>query len=665
MRRHILAMLTLLTAVNRCFADVTVGSPFQEHMVLQQGVRVPVWGEADSGKKVTVEFAGQKVEATADAQGRWRATLEPLQVSAEPQTMTIRAGQETKEIGDVLVGEVWLAGGQSNMEWSLAGARDGAKEVAAANYPQIRMFTARHRPASNPQARIDGTWAVCEPKKAGAFSAVGYFFARDLHEQLKVPIGIVHSSWGGTAAQSWTPIETLRQVKSINDQIGKYDARVTSLTSADFAQKQTQSWAAYATANAAWLNSVADHTQPTAAAEWKPIRMPNESTLYAWHFLGTMWLRKEIEIPTAWVGQDLTLGLGIVDDVDETFVNGTRVGGMGYGDAAHGSTPRVYNVPASLVTGNRVSLLVGVMNVHSFGGLIGPREALKLSRGDESVSLAGTWEFTPGKLINRVDVPRPIGMPTPLFPDVGSPSNLYNGMIAPLVPYALRGVIWYQGETNAGQPEAYRELFPALINSWREAWGASAEAMPFGFVQLANFNKPQGAAPIESPGGWGGLRDAQFATLKNVPNTGMAVAIDIGEEDIHPKNKQDVGHRLALWALAKTYGKDIAYSGPIYRSAAVEGNAIRISFDHADGLTIKGDEPVGFAIAGEDKVFYPATAKIDGDAVVVSSEKVTKPVAVRYAWATNPRCNLFNKAGLPASPFRTDDWAFKDSKIAK
>ena len=668
------AALLLVLLVCPAAADLQVTGLFGDNMVLQQGMKAPVWGLAEPGEKVAVQFAGQRLETAADREGRWKVALKPLQASAEPRPMTITCGKDTLTIKGVLVGEVWLASGQSNMELTLANVQNKDQETAAADFPQIRFFNVPKVPAQAPQDRCGGTWVVCSPQTVGGTSAAGYFFVRNLYQSLKVPVGLIHTSWGGTAAQPWTPLAAMKAIPALKPVADQFEQKANYYTAGPYANDQNKVWQKYDETNAQWLAGVAKDDpgirdkwfDPQAKLDgWKPIRLPNATAGDPWHFLGIVWVRKEVDIPPAWVGKDLTLQLGVIDEADTTYVNGTEVGAMWSGKPGRATTPREYPVPAALVKSAKVVIAVRVMNLYSFGGLLGPASKLALllkGKADEPpVSLVGTWQYKIAEAIDRSDIPRPENMPPPFFPGSNLPTALYNGMIAPLVPYAIRGAIWYQGESNAGQPEIYRDLFPAMIRSWRQAWGQGDFA--FEFVQLPNFQAVQ-QAPVEARS-WADLRDAQTAALA-LPNTGMAITIDIGEAgNIHPRNKQDVGKRLALVALAQTYGQKIECSGPLYSGMKVADSKVRLTFKHvAGGLVAKGGDLVGFAVAGDDKVFHVAQAKIEGAMVIVSSEKVAKPVAVRYAWANNPICNLFNKEGLPASPFRTDHWTSQEIKAA-
>ncbi|HZJ16277.1 MAG TPA: sialate O-acetylesterase [Chthoniobacteraceae bacterium] len=492
-------------------AAIKLPSLIGDNMILQAEAKANVWGWADPGEKVTVTFEGKTAQASAGADGKWQARLENLK-SGTTGDLTI-AGTNTVTLKNVVAGEVWVASGQSNMEFRVAGSLNAQTEIAAANFPAIRMFNLKRAAKGEPQDNCEGQWQVCSPQTVGGFSAVGYFFARRLHETLKQPVGVIHTSWGGTPAEFWTPTPII---------VGTPDFK-------HIADAWQQTIANYPKAKEAY---------DKAMQEWKAA-------------------------------------------VEQAKTDGK-------------AAPRQPNAP----------------------------------RGGDAF---------------------------------GGPGCLYNGMIAPVLPYTIQGAIWYQGESNASAAALYRKLFPTMILSWRMAWakaglaGSDRPDFPFLFVQLANYI-PANSDPARSE--WAELREAQLQTLE-LPRTGMAVAIDIGEAgDIHPKNKQEVGRRLALCAEATVYYRDQEYSGPLFGGSQIEEGKLRLSFRNANGMKAKDDGPVkGFTIAGEDRVFHAADAEIQGDHVILSSKEVPKPVAVRYAWADNPECNLINEAGLPASPFRTDDWS--------
>ncbi|HEY6187765.1 MAG TPA: sialate O-acetylesterase [Pyrinomonadaceae bacterium] len=654
-----LLLLLVLFSAPRARADVKLPNIIGDNMVLQQGRRIRIWGTAQAGEEVSVAVAGRRARAVADAQGRWQTFIGPLKAGG-PLQMTI-TGRNTIVLKNILVGEVWVGSGQSNMEWPLANALNGAEEVAQASYPEIRLFTVKKSTASAPLDDVEGHWTVCAPKTAAQFSAVAYFFGRELHRTLKVPVGLIHSSWGGTPAEAWTSRAALTSNPALKPLMENYQR---DLQNRDRLQRE------YDIAFAEWEKKNVNqdpgnkglglgYARPDLdLSDWKRMELPGMLESAGFNFDGAVWFRRDVDIPQSWVGHDLSLELGPIDDFDITYFNGEQVGSTGRETTNAYAVKRRYNVPASLVRPGRNTIAVRVFDRSGDGGFAAGQGEMKLSaagaEGGGSLPLDGAWsykvevEFQPIKPDYSY---YPVAPPGPENPN--SPSNLYNAMLAPLTGFAIQGVIWYQGETNAGRSYQYRALFPAMIRDWRAAWGEGN--FPFYFVQLANY-MPVKPEPSES--GWAELREAQMMALKE-PNTGMAVAIDIGGEDLHPRNKQEVGRRLAQWALAQTYHQKVEPSGPLYDSFVVEGERIRVRFRHVDGglQTREGSGPLkGFAIAGADRKFVWADARIENDSVIVSHPSITHPLAVRYAWADNPACNLYNRAGLPASPFRTDDW---------
>jgi hypothetical protein len=484
-------------------ADVKLPAIISDHMVLQQDVAAPVWGWAEPGEEVTVAIAGQSQTTKADADGKWMVKLAKLKTMAEPQTLTVK-GKNTKTVQDVLVGEVWLASGQSNMAFMVDRGRDAEAEKAAAKFPQIRMFITAGNPQRTPQVDCKGAWKVCAPETVGTFSAVAYFFGRDLHQKLGGPVGLVHSSVGGTDIAAWTSEEVQMKdpdLKAFFDSWVQREATYDPAAAKAVAAKQLAAW---------------EKNAAKAKEEGKPAP----------------------------------------------------------------AKPRATKAPQS---------------------------------------------------------------------DPNFPASLYNGMIAPLIPYGVRGFIWYQGEHNTATDEKalrYRRQLPLLVNDWRTRWGAE---LPFAWVQLPGLERAGEGRPL--------VREAMLAALK-LPKTGMAITVDVGEPtDNHPKNKQDVGHRLALWALGTVYGQKVpATSGPLPAGVEAGNGKVVVKFSHTDGgLVAQGGDVKGFLIAGADKQWVKANARIEGNTVVLSHPDVKEPIAARYGWAWNPDGNLFNGAGLPASPFRTDD----------
>ena len=630
--------------------NITLNPLFTNNMVLQQNQDIPIWGTAQSGGEVVVTLDKQEQKVVVAEDGKWKVSLSPVPAGG-PYELTI-SGAETRTIKNVMVGEVWICSGQSNMEMAVdvVGSKiDNSKEeVANANYPNIRLFMVDKVMADKPKDSFNSEgWKECSPETVPGFSAVAYLFGRRLHNELNVPIGLIETAWGGTVVETWASAKSLQN-------INEYVEAIQGLTMSSDEQKEVSK--SYDKVQRAWIDDVNKKLSDAGimgreyktygydTKKWKTLEVPKLWEKQNIIFDGVMWVKRSIAIPKEWQGNDLTLNLGMINDYDITWFNGELVG----------SRPsvgmfRTYTISKELVKVGKNEITVLILDIGNNGGIYGDPENISIGNSEsENISLVGKWEYKKDNFDQKT-ILHPPGWPVAQ----NRPTVLYNGMISPLLPYGIRGAIWYQGEGNGDRGIQYRKLFKALINGWREVWGQGD--FPFFFVQLANF-MPVANEPTEEP--WAYLREAQTMAL-DLPNTGMAVAIDIGDaEDIHPTNKQDVGKRLALNALAKVYGKDIPYSGPMYKSMKTEGSKIRLQFEHTDnGLKTKGSKKLkGFAIAGADKKFVWAKAKIEGDDVVVWNSKIKSPVAVRYAWANNPICNLYNGADLPASPFRTDSW---------
>lgn len=633
--------LSLLALPLMGLAEVVPHSLFSDHAVLQRGAPVPVWGTAAPGESVTVEFRGGTARTTADAEGKWIVRIDPG-AAGGPFEMVL-SGSNTVRLRDVLVGEVWLCSGQSNMERQL-GPRSGQKPIinaqaaaAAANYPRMRQFMVPDLIAYEPQADVEGAaWVPCSPTTVQEFTAVGFFFGRDLQAALEVPIGLVESTWGGTPAEAWTSEEAVSEFPSFAamlELMSAYQADPEGTEARYLAS--LEDWFVGRDEGSAGLAWAAPGYQPDDA--WVEMDLPVmwEDAGYA-GFDGIGWFRREFELPPDWDGEELLLQLSAIDDIDTTWVNGRTVGSMSTWDAE-----RAYRVAADLLHAGRNVIAVRVLDTGGGGGIWDPKVPLQLSlvsRPAEVLDLRGAWRFRPSTKLSETGRPPQLAGRGP-----GAPSVLFNGMIAPLIPYAMKGVIWYQGEANASDPILYRELFPSLIADWRSRWGLGD--FPFLFVQIAPF---EGQPPE--------IREAQLFTLARTANTAMAVTIDVGDaEDIHPANKEPVGERLALAARALAYGEDLVYSGPLFDHADFEGDRAIVHFTHVEpGLVAVFGALEGFTLAGADGVLHLAEAVIDGDTVVVTSPAVPAPVAVRYGWAHVAAGNLFNRAGLPASPFRSD-----------
>lgn len=634
-------------------AKITLPAVFSDNMVLQQKTAAAIWGKADPDQTVRLSatWGTKSYTAKADHSGNWKIMVTTPSYGG-PYVITVSDGTGTVSLKNVLIGEVWLCSGQSNMEMPVSGwgkINNYQKEIDQARYPNIRLLQVEHTVSNTPLADAkvaNGGWQPCTPQNVTEFSSVAYFFAREIYKKKGIPVGLIHTSWGGTIAEAWTSGTTL---KGLPD----FAAAVKKIESTD----QDHSKAGYERAVAAWekivLTKDAGYQQGKAlwaepsfdASSWKTMALPalfDQSVLPGLD--GVVWFRRKVSIPASWAGKAIKVNLGTIDDNDVTFFNGQKIGEtQGY------ERTRSYTVPADQVKAGEFILAVRVFDGSGGGGIYGVKDILSVvSASGERISLDGDWQYNVGLNLKDIE-PAPAVSNGP-----NRPSVLYNAMIHPFIRFSIKGVIWYQGESNADRANQYRTLFPALITDWRKQWNRGD--FPFYFVQLANFMKTNDQ-PV--PSAWAELRDAQLKTL-SLPNTGMSVTIDIGNaEDIHPKNKQEVGRRLALIALAKNYGDNkAAYSGPSLLSSQVTDHSVSLTFNHTEGgLKAKdGGTLTGFAVAGADQNFHWAKAVIENGKVIVSSTDVPHPVAVRYAWANNPVCNLVNGAELPASPFRTDNW---------
>ena len=658
--REKLFIALLLAGSMSARAQVKLQPLFTDNMVLQQQADVPIWGEDKADKKVTVttSWNKRKYTTTTAANGKWKVSVATPKAGG-PYSITISDGK-TVRLNNVLIGEVWLCSGQSNMEMPIVGWGNDyfkAEHKDADNHPNIRLLqlnlVASMTPDNHFTARNNG-WTVCNYTNLAPFSATAYFFGRDLEKHLNVPIGLIQTCWGGTVAEAWTGKESLeldpdftKGLKNLSEMsaskenaMKKYEADKLqwqkNVDSKDAGMKNGKAvWAAPGFNDKSWMTMKVPGLFSQNGLE---------------KFDGLVWFRHTVDIPSSMTGKALMLRLGSVDDIDVTYFNGVRIG-----QTEGWAKERVYQIPARLVKAGRNVIAVRNLDTGGDGGLYGKTEQFRLTaegqkgagQGTQEINLSGEWRYKVS-----TDMQELPAMPANPNGNPNLPTVLYNAMINPLIPYTIKGAIWYQGEANASRAYQYRDLLPLMINDWRSRWGYR---FPFYIVQLANF-MARHDHPTESA--WAELREAQALTT-NLDNTGVSCTIDIGmEKDIHPSNKQDVGHRLALIARAKTYGQNIEFSGPLYKSYEMMGHCIRIHFDHTtSGLKTNDDRPVtGFAIAGPDHVWHWATATIDGNSVIVSSDKVKFPVAVRYAWADNPACNLYNGANLPAFPFRTDCW---------
>ena len=621
---------------------------FGDGMVMQRGARVPVWGWAAPGQRVTVVFDGRARTATADARGRWTVAL-PAMRAGGPHAMSVAAGADRREVRDILVGDVWIASGQSNIEWPVSAAKDAAREIAAANDPAIRHFKVPTSWADRPEDDLaGGDWRAATPKDVGSFSAVAYFFARDLRARgplAGVPIGIINTSWGGSRIEPWMSREAL----------GLDEAALAEARRMEQA-RQEQALAAIRakiggtipTTDSGLVNGQARWADPALDdGAWAPVTVPGLWETQGYEGMdGTAWLRASFTLSADEAARGVRLGLGQIDDDDVTWVNGVQVGATrGY------NVKRVYDVPPAALRAGRNVVAVRVQDGGGGGGIHGAAADVFLevpgTNGGARRPLGGGWRMRVGAVSVQPD-----GQVINKRPTV-----LWNKMVHPILPFPITGALWYQGESNAdgyADAVAYRELFPKMIASWRAAWGVGD--FPFLWVQLANFMAADSTPPARS--NWAALRESQSAAL-SLPNAAQAVIIDLGEAaDIHPTNKQDVGARLAAAARRVAYGDTkVVASGPRYRAHRVEGARVIVELDGVGGGLVAKDQPLaGFAIAGADGRFVWADARIERDRVVVWSDRVPAPLHVRYAWGNNPAAGLYNREGFPATPFRTDAW---------
>jgi len=630
---------------------------FSEHLVVRAGRTNPIWGWAKPGAEVTVSFQGETKKTSADQAGKWRAELASAPAGG-PYTLEVASGAERITFSDVLAGEVWLCSGQSNMEWTVSMAGNPEKEIAAGDHPQIRLMNIPRVARAELQPDVQAAWQVCRPETVKDFSAVGYYFGRDIHQHRKVPVGLVNSSWGGTVAEAWTEWSALENEPAFASFVEPYQNMLKG--SPEEWQRKNQlvlDWQKVERyqdpGNRAYFRGWAD--LETDETEWRDFTAPAVWREENMHHRGAVWYRKTVTVPKEWAGQDLTLSLGSLHDFDTTYFNGEKVGGLGKETPGAWMTPRYYTIPAALVrAGERNTIATRVFVEFDLGGFTGGGPLALYPKGsavDAGLKLGGTWKYRAEYAFDAT-VPARVPSQTCGPNTQNAPSNLYNSMIAPLAPFGFSGAIWYQGESNAERAEQYKTLFPRMIENWRKTF-ANPE-LPFFFVLLANY-QPAQTKPVEP--GWGEIREAQLEALK-LPLTGVASAIDVGDDaDIHPKDKQTVGRRLALAARAVIHHEKIVYSGPAFQTAKREGSQVRLLFHYTGaGLTTRDGKPlVGFAVRGvTPNEWLWADAKIQDNAVVLGHKDLPEIHEVRYAWASNPIGNLANKDGLPALPFRAE-----------
>jgi sialate O-acetylesterase len=637
MKNRIFFKILILFVGSLCIsfieAKITLPALVSDGMVLQRNQKLNVWGKADAGEKVEVKFLNKNYKTIADPTGNWKITL-PEQKAGGPYTMTINE----ITLKDILIGDVWLASGQSNMELPMRRLTPlYADEIKNANNQNIRFFTVPQKyNFKSPQTELDGgKWEATNPQTILNFSGVAYFFAKELSQKNKVAIGIIHASLGGSPIQAWMDENSLKKYPEYLDEAKKWqnDELIKSTESTE--QAMSKAWYTELNQSDIGLNQHWENFDLNDS-DWKTMQIPGSWEDKEGSFEGSVWFRKEINLTKNQAGKAAFLNLGRIKDADVTYINGTKVGNVTYE-----YPPRWYDIPAGVLKEGKNIIAVRITNGSGKGQFIADKPYYLEIEGNK-IDLKTEWKYKIGAKMEKM-------APGQTFIR-WKPTGLYNAMINPLINYNIKGAIWYQGESNTGKPKEYGDLLTTMILDWRNKW--NQKDMPFFTVQLANFMEPK-TQPVES--NWAELRDQQRQVSLSVPNTGLAVIIDLGEwNDIHPLNKKSVGDRLALQALKVADKKNIIADGPMYQSMKVDGNKIILSFKNGTDDFAPVSELKGFAIKGQDGKYEWAKAKIEGNRVIVWNDTVSSPVSVRYDWADNPDGNLKNKAGLPASPFTTE-----------
>jgi len=651
-------------------AELSLDTLFQDHAVLQRDRAIPVRGTAAAGAKVAVSFGTASAEGVAGQDGRFSVELPPMPASLAPRELVVRSGAGEVRVKDILVGEVWFCSGQSNMEWTVDGANESDRAKAMSVKLPIRSFKAPHVTANEPRARVDGTWRLATPETVGGFTAVGWWFGVDLARafDLEVPIGLVDISWGGTRIEPWIPLDEMAKsdFKQTADELAAAIAASRAVKPEDRARAQAAEDARHAKElESYWTRALAGElgqregwSQPAESSEFP--QGWSKATLPAYYpaldralerFDGFVWFTREFEVNEAMAGKPLELTLPAIDDCDHVWIDGMPVGST----VNDWNSPRRYPIAAGLRAGmHRIAICV--LDMAGQGGFANGAMSIGVAGGGPRADLAGEWLWRKGGGTPQVAAPMRRDVTRQPGTEPHEPAAIYNAMMAPCIAFPVRGTIWYQGESNAGEPDKYRKLLPLLMDSWRAKSGNPD--MAWGIVQLAAFMPFVENEPAQ--GAWALLREAQFRGAA-AGRGGMISATDLGDAaDIHPRQKREVGERLAAWARNTVYGeKSAIWNGPELAKCARQGASVVCEFDHAAGLATRGGEALGgFALAGADGRFVWAKARIEGAKVVVEADGVTDPVEVVYAWQNNPvRANLVNGVGLPAVPFR--------SKVAK
>ena len=634
-------ILSAQTPDRTAHASLPFVSPiFGDNMVLQRGKPNPIWGWSEPGDKVRVEIQGRTATAVAEPDGRWQVRIDPPPAGG-PYTVRV-SGRRSVVLHEVLVGDVWLCGGQSNMQFPLKAARNGDAEVKAASHPEIRFFVVAPHSSYGHADVPEGSWKIVTPQEAAEDgpSAVAYFFARRVQETVPVPIGLIQDALGGTPAEAWTSAAALGKLKDFDIPLAEI-RRLRSAGGPEYGNYIMHWYDEYdiGLKEGSWATPQLDDSG------WKPVEIPGGfGELGVADVPALVWFRREVVLPDPLPSGRTTLFLGSIEKMDTAYINGQFVGASAWVE-----NPRVYGIKDGILKPGRNVVAIRVFKTKPDGGFLAKPDQLRLVLGDGTAfPLAGPWK---GRLSVDARPPHPLPLRFENWPVM--PSVLYEGMLRPIAPLAITGALWYQGEANAERAFQYRKLLPVMIADWRELFGQGD--FPLYIAGLPGFMPPS-ETPVDDE--WAELREAQALTAAAVPNSCLAVAIDTGDaNNLHPIDKLEVGERLARCALANHYGENIPYAGPTLSSVDRLAGALRLHFTHTDGgLVVKGGKLEQFAVAGEDRKWAWAEARIEGDAVVVSSSAVPEPKEVRYAWQSNPAATLFNGAGLPAAPFRTDHW---------
>ena len=621
-------------------AEIKLPGYFTDNMMLQRDKPIKIWGWGNRYETVTVSIHDQKVNTRCKKDGTWEIILSPIPYGG-PYSLTVQGKENSIKIENILIGDIWLCSGQSNMEWTVEQSANSKQEVQNANYPEIRALKVPKSIKNSPQDNFNAQWEICSPSTVGAFSGIAYYYARALYKEVQIPIGIINASWGGTDIETWISDEAFTALPSNVQK--QYNMEVVNNLEEYIRQNKGQKQAFLdAMENDPGINNQWFIPGFNTVA-WEEMKVPGEWGTTPLSLIdGHVWFKYDLNLTCTEAGRPATLSLGTIDDADITWVNGTKVG-----NASGWDTPRIYSIPPGILKEGSNNITVRVTDNGGSGGMWGQEADIYLEIDNTRHSLAGNWKY-------QMSVANADYHVLDITPNMVH-SSLYNTMIHPLTPFRIKGVIWYQGENNVGAGYDYRTLFQTQIKDWRTRWGYE---LPFYWVQLANLY-PEDTTPVESS--WAELRESQAMTLE-LPHTGQATIYDIGDAySIHPTNKQEVGRRLSLIALHKDYGRDsLVYSGPTFQNVSFKENTAVITMNtYGSQLTIhnKYGYLEGFSIAGEDRKFVWAKAFIDANGkIIVYNENIAEPVAVRYAWSNNPAANLFNAQGLPAIPFRTDSW---------